>query len=67
MFPLVGTVFEVSSWYESLARLASAVALWASVKAEHRQPTPEEAMEDLTLRLRHPWKYRLARVWRLLH
>lgn len=62
----VSTIFESGSVYESIARFATVIAAWASMKAERRQPTPEEAMQDLTFRLRHPWQYRISRVRRLL-
>ncbi len=68
MVTMLGTIFESASWYERIAQLASAVALWASAKAHTAvRMTPEEAMKDLTLRLQHPWQYRIAQVRRLLH
>lgn len=64
---MLAVTIDSGGLYEWLAKLGSTVALWASMRAERAQPTPEEAMADLTLRLRHPWKYRIARVTRLLH
>lgn len=65
MLPVIATVIDSSWIYETIAKVASAVALWASLRAERSQPTPDEALRDLTLRLRHPWKYRAQQVTRL--
>jgi len=65
--PLIGSSFEISSLYDALARLATVIAAWASVKAERSQLSPAEYERLLILRLRHKWQYRIERVKRLLH
>ncbi len=65
MIAIVGSAFDASSFYETVARLAGAVAVWASLRAQKGQPSPDQAYEDLKLRLRHPWQYRVSRVTRL--
>lgn len=52
--PLVTGLFEGRTLFTVIASLASAVAIWAQT---HQARQPPDPVEELTERLRHPWKW----------
>lgn len=52
--PLVTGLFEGRTLFTVIASLASAVAIWAQT---HQARQPQDPVEELTERLRHPVRY----------
>lgn len=50
--------------YQWIAQVAGSVAVWASTRAGRQEPSPdvEERIQELTLKVRHPWKHRAAKI-----
>lgn len=71
MIAVVGSLFDSSFVYERLAHMATAVAVWASMRTQPQVPaSPEEAYRELEARVRfaanHPWQYRVSRIGKRL-
>lgn len=67
MLTLMSTIgLEGGSGWLWIAQIAGAVSTWAAAHAPkpERELGTEARIADLTLKVRHPWRYRLQRVFR---
>lgn len=63
---MVGIGIENGSGWLFISQIAAALSTWA---ASHAKPPAkaldtEARIQDLTQKVRHPWRYRLQRVFR---
>lgn len=63
---MVGIGIENGSGWLWIAQIATAISAWAAAHAKQpkRELDTEARIQDLTQKVRHPWRYRLQRVFR---